>query len=317
MDAALDHRPVHNPPPTAAPRSPSKPPASPAKQNSALARMKRKDDARLWVPRGSTAYKTIELSLSSENAQKLFHLAFVNAQRSLHLFFDNLPENDQAMIAAEKVINTKFEDVEKRFKLHLDTLKATASAVVADPMSGYSSPIKLEIRMYTPEAGRFASLLLCFDEIERWIEVVHFAGKMSRHHRKNLRNEIYNALVKFARQIHNLHMESVSAKREAEDNREEARRLKIAKAAAVQKQEAREIAQAKKAAALAASTHASTSVVDDASQSIVAEAPPNDPVSQVVVTDLPVAAKKESAKKPSRRTDGAEAPAKVVDVVPA
>jgi len=246
--------------PSPAGRAPS--PENNANTARSAARQKRRDDARNWVPRGSVAFKNMDLKLHSEQAQRVFHLAFVHAQMSLHQFFESLAATDEAMRAGEKVIMERFEKIESQFKEVLEQLKATAAAVVADPMDGYTNPVTLQVRMYTPEAARFASLLLMFDEIERWVEVCLFAGRMSRPHHHNVRESTRNALIRFSRQIHLKFLEARRAKFDLQKQRDRDRQQKHAKQAQAAKLEAKEIAAARQAAGTKPTSQAPSPHVD-------------------------------------------------------
>ena len=108
----------------------------------------------------------------------------------------------------------------------LDRIKGVAKEVGAEPVDGYSAPKTVTVAMYTQEAVRFARLLQMYDELIQWADALMFAGQMKRSYRSNVLQESRNMLVRFARQIHVLYMQSRNAVRREKQARQKARRAK-------------------------------------------------------------------------------------------
>jgi hypothetical protein len=189
-------------------------------------KQQRREDLRNWTPNESTSYREMTLSFRSGASLRVFHLGLVHAQVSLYKFYEALPTHQDAVRSAEATISKKFEKLEKLLEERLTLVKATATAVMADDVSGFTSPQEVVVRMLTLEAVRFAELLLRYDELISLCHALYWAGKMSRVHRGNIVTEVRNQLLGFAREIHVLYMQ---AKRSVMAHRLEKERSRILK----------------------------------------------------------------------------------------
>lgn len=187
--------------------------------------LKREESAR-WRPHHSTPYRDVEIVMHSDYTQKVFHIGLVIAQKSLYQFYHTLPSHNDALAAAEATIEQKFDAIEQRMSNELDKIKGIAKEVGAEPVDGYSGTKTVVVSMYTHEALRFAGLLQMYDELIQWCDALMFSGQMKRSYRSNILQESCNMLVRFARQIHVLYMQSRNAVRREKQGREKARRAK-------------------------------------------------------------------------------------------
>lgn len=196
--------------------------AAPARPNvdrqaATAAKKRRREEAAKWRPDHSTPYWTHKLELKTEQASYVYHMALVMAQQSLYFFYHTLPDNIDAMAAAETAISTRFETVEKQLKDEIGRLKIIVDSIGADQPAGYSGDIDVhEVAMYTPEAKRFATLVESYDEMVQLLDVLWFAAHFNRKVRAQKVQEYRNLLVSFSRWIY---VESRRAKNAVREHR--------------------------------------------------------------------------------------------------
>jgi len=188
------------------------------------ARNKRRLAEAEWRPAFSVAYREVKLALRSNQAQRAFHLGLVHAQRSLYFLYHTLNTHggEKAVDAAEKIIHKRLEDIHTRFDTELKRLKAAVEVIAPDGVDGYTDPKEFVVQMFTPEASRFGNLLSMYDDIVSLADTLRFAGR----NRKEIAEVVQghrNALVRFSRELHILHMQARNMARRA-DREEEARR---------------------------------------------------------------------------------------------
>lgn len=189
-------------------------------------KQKRREDLANWTPNESTSYREIEFQLRSGHAMRVFHLGLVHAQVSLYKFYEALPNNNESVRAAEAAINAKFSAIEAKLNENLTRVKEVAKAVMADDVSGFTTPQTFRVRMLTPEALRFGQLLQKYDDLNELCHALFWAGKMNRNHKRDIGTEFRNLLLRFARELHVLYMQ---AKRSVWNNRRERERARILK----------------------------------------------------------------------------------------
>lgn len=183
-------------------------------------RTRRLEEA-LWVPNQSTPFRRETLRLKTTPSQYVYHLALVMAQKSLYFFYYTLPDNHEAVQAAETVVTSKIDAVDLALNDELARMRAMVDGNLADPCDGYTQPIDVEVAMYTPEAARFGNIVRNFDALILLIDTLWFAGQVKRVHRGQLIMKYRKMIVSLARELFALSRRArntVNRQRQARDH---------------------------------------------------------------------------------------------------
>lgn len=165
------------------------------------AKQNRRLEEALWVPNQSTPFRRETLRLKTTPSQYVYHLALVMAQKSLYFFYYTLPDNHEAVQAAETVVTSKIDAVDAALNDELARMRAMVDGNLADPCDGYTQPIDVEVAMYTPEAARFGTIVRNFDALILLIDTLWFAGQVKRVHRGQLIMKYRKMIVSLAREL--------------------------------------------------------------------------------------------------------------------
>ncbi|WNL48325.1 hypothetical protein RKE25_22600 (plasmid) [Dyella sp. BiH032] len=200
---------------TAAPAAPPRPNVD--RQAANANKKKRREEEAKWRPDHSTPYWIHQLALKTDKASYVYHMALVRAQQSLYFFYHTLPDDVDAVSAAEAEINKRFEAIEKQLGDEIARCKAIIDGIGADLPTGYSGDPEIhEVAMYTPEAKRFATLVENYDQLNQQMDVLWYAGHVNRKVRAQKMQEYRNLLVSFSRWIY---VESRRAKNAVREHR--------------------------------------------------------------------------------------------------
>lgn len=196
------HEPIiHGPTSVAAAAPDGRRPARTERNERTNAKNSRRLEEALWVPNQSTPFRREVLLLKTTPAQYVYHLALVMAQKSLYFFYYTLPDNHEAVQAAETVVTSKIETVDAALTDELARMQAMVDGHLPDPCDGYTQPMRVEIAMYTPEAARFGTIVRNFDALVLVIDTLWFAGEVKRVHRGQLIMKYRKMIVSLAREL--------------------------------------------------------------------------------------------------------------------
>lgn len=197
------------------------------------ARDERRRAAAEWRPAHSTAFQDVSISLNSNQAQRVFHLGLVSAQRSLYMIYHTLnnEHGEEALELAETIINQKFKELEDRIVGECGRLETIAKSIAAEPLTGYSAPLEMKVCMYTPDAVRFSRMLSNYDRLVGLADQLRFAGHLKRKDHGHVVHDPRNAITRFSRQLHLLYMQSRNKARRAMESADRERFKRAAPAA--------------------------------------------------------------------------------------
>lgn len=206
------------------------PEVKPTVDRAAATRQKatRREADALWRPSHSTAYWIETLNLRTSHGRYVYNLGLVKAQQSFYFLFLTLPDDDAAIDAAEAEVMKHFNTVESGIRDELARVRAVNESIAARPADGYSATDEgpISVAMYTPEAARFAQMVLDYDTLVQEIEVMWFAGHINRKTKAALQTQHRNAIIRFSRSIFILSQRAKNAVRNHREARDAARAAK-------------------------------------------------------------------------------------------
>ncbi len=175
------------------------------------AKQKRRLEMASWRPHQSTPFKMETFHFKTQQAQYVYHLGLVMAQKSLYFFYFTLPDTNEAVQAAERVVKDKVDKVETALNEEVARLTQIKEGELADAPTGYTKPLKLEVAMYCPEASRFGAIVRNYDKLVLLADSLWFAGFLSRMDRGQIIFNYRKMIIGLSRQLFNLSRQAKSA----------------------------------------------------------------------------------------------------------
>lgn len=188
-----------------------------------------------WVPKQSTPFCLERLVLKSSAAQYVYHLGLVMAQKSLYFFYFTLPDNNDAVKAADAVVTKKIDAVDKAISDEIARLTALIEANLPNRHSGYSDALTVEVSMYCPEAAKIGDIVRKFDSLVELVDTLWFASFMKREERGAVIQKYRQSIIALARQLYLLSRSARTAvNRQRSDREKEKQQVADKRAAAAE-----------------------------------------------------------------------------------
>jgi len=164
-----------------------------------------------WVPKQSTPYRLEKLVLKSSAAQYVYHLGLVMAQKSLYFFYFTLPDNNEAVKAADAIVTKKVDAVFTAIDDEVKRLTAVIDSQLPDRHTGYSDTLTFEVAMYCPEAAKIGDIVRKYDTLVDLLDTLWFAGFVKREERGALIQKYRAMIIGLARQLYLLSRQARSS----------------------------------------------------------------------------------------------------------
>lgn len=163
---------------------------SPTRPDRESTKSQRRLDARTWEPRfgGAALRRTIELG--NPDLRRWWNVMFVRYQVAVHAMLSVLP-NVGSMDEAEKAVQalgTSMDAIENELNLEFERLRVFAerAGYTELPAKDYGKAEKVEVRSYTPAAGRWLRLIQRLDDLFWQVDYLWLDGSMNYKHRWEL-----------------------------------------------------------------------------------------------------------------------------------